>query len=220
MTSRTSTSYLVDPSERIIDVACPICGSKLLEFDIPIFAGQTVTASDCPWCMTHREGPREDARDEIAQRMAEAGVPKEHRRIGPAEGWLSILQAGRAPYIHGKGRARSLMAYRFVRAWVESGGTARVITEYDLYTAKTDEVTGLYTVGLVVIDGLGLSRDPGDWGLAKLAAVVDVRNRASRPTIVTSELMPEALASRLGGYESGIGYTLESLMEKAEVVEA
>ena len=66
-----------------------------------------------------------------------------------------------------------------------------------------------YDASLLVLDDLGAER-PSEWGRDAIAALVQHRHTRRRPTIVTSNYAPSALAKRLGRDDLLIGQRIVS----------
>ena len=203
--------------------ACPHCGAALEPLGAAL-AGRVawVSAAPCPCEGTAREREAEErrraalaAKEEAARRekaLSRAGIPRrywaaEADRPEFAEYIASFAGNGGAGlYIHGgvgagKTHAASAMARLFaeagydvafttakgmlerVKATFDEGGTEAAVARY----AKCD---------VLVLDDLG-KEDATEWSVGTVFSVLDARYEDMRPTIVTSNYAPGALADRL-----------------------
>lgn len=185
--------------------ACPHCGAALEPLGAAL-AGRVawVSSAPCP-C----EGATSEREAEARRR---AGIPRrywaaEADRPEFAEYIASFAGNGGAGlYIHGgvgagKTHAASAMARLFaeagydvafttakgmlerVKATFDEGGTEAAVARY----AKCD---------VLVLDDLG-KEDATEWSVGTVFSVLDARYEDMRPTIVTSNYAPGALADRL-----------------------
>lgn len=203
--------------------ACPHCGAALEPLGAAL-AGRVawVSSAPCPCEGAARERQAEArrraalaAKEEAARRekaLARAGIPRrywaaEADRPEFAEYIASFAGNGGAGlYIHGgvgagKTHAASAMARLFaeagydvafttargmlerVKATFDEGGTEAAVARY----AKCD---------VLVLDDLG-KEDATEWSVGTVFSVLDARYEDMRPTIVTSNYAPGALADRL-----------------------
>lgn len=203
--------------------ACPHCGAALDPLGAAL-AGRVawVSAAPCPCegAASEREAEARRraalaAKEEAARRekaLSRAGVPRrywaaEADRPEFAEYIASFAGNGGAGlYIHGgvgagKTHAASAMARLFaeagydvafttakgmlerVKATFDEGGTEAAVARY----AKCD---------VLVLDDLG-KEDATEWSVGTVFSVLDARYEDMRPTIVTSNYAPGALADRL-----------------------
>ena len=203
--------------------ACPHCGAALDPLGAAL-AGRVawVSAAPCPCegAASEREAEARRraalaAKEEAASRekaLSRAGIPRrywaaEADRPEFAEYIASFAGNGGAGlYIHGgvgagKTHAASAMARLFaeagydvafttakgmlerVKATFDEGGTETAVARY----AKCD---------VLVLDDLG-KEDATEWSVGTVFSVLDARYEDMRPTIVTSNYAPGALADRL-----------------------
>lgn len=203
--------------------ACPHCGAALEPLGAAL-AGRVawVSAAPCPCegAASEREAEARRraalaAKEEAARRekaLSRAGIPRrywaaEADRPEFAEYIASFAGNGGAGlYIHGgvgagKTHAASAMARLFaeagydvafttakgmlerVKATFDEGGTEAAVARY----AKCD---------VLVLDDLG-KEDATEWSVGTVFSVLDARYEDMRPTIVTSNYAPGALADRL-----------------------
>ena len=179
---------------------CPHCGAALDPLGAAL-AGKVawVSAAPCPCEGAAREREAEERRR--AARAAEADRPEFAEYIASFAG-----NGGAGLYIHGgvgagKTHAASAMARLFaeagydvafttakgmlerVKATFDEGGTEAAVARY----AKCD---------VLVLDDLG-KEDATEWSVGTVFSVLDARYEDMRPTIVTSNYAPGALADRL-----------------------
>lgn len=219
-----------EPEPRV----CPHCGAALDPLGAAL-AGRVawVSAAPCPCegAASEREAEARRraalaAKEEAARRekaLSRAGIPRrywaaEADRPEFAEYIASFAGNGGAGlYIHGgvgagKTHAASAMARLFaeagydvafttakgmlerVKATFDEGGTEAAVARY----AKCD---------VLVLDDLG-KEDATEWSVGTVFSVLDARYEDMRPTIVTSNYAPGALADRLA---RGLDQLLESL---------
>lgn len=203
--------------------ACPHCGAALDPLGAAL-AGRVAWVSAAPCPCEGASGEREAearrraalaAKEEAARRekaLSRAGIPRrywaaEADRPEFAEYIASFAGSGGAGlYIHGgvgagKTHAASAMARLFaeagydvafttakgmlerVKATFDEGGTEAVVARY----AKCD---------VLVLDDLG-KEDATEWSVGTVFSVLDARYEDMRPTIVTSNYAPGALADKL-----------------------
>ncbi len=203
--------------------ACPHCGAALDPLGAAL-AGRVawISAAPCPCEGAAREREAEArrraalaAKEEAARRekaLSRAGIPRRYRaaeadRPEFAEYIASFAGNGGAGlYIHGgvgagKTHSASAMARLFaeagydvafttakgmlerVKATFDEGGTEAAVARY----AKCD---------VLVLDDLG-KEDATEWSVGTVFSVLDARYEDMRPTIVTSNYAPGALADRL-----------------------
>lgn len=182
--------------------ACPHCGAALDPLGAAL-AGRVawISAAPCPCEGAARE------REAEARRRAALAAKEEADRPEFAEYIASFAGNGGAGlYIHGgvgagKTHAASAMARLFaeagydvafttakgmlerVKATFDEGGTEAAVARY----AKCD---------VLVLDDLG-KEDATEWSVGTVFSVLDARYEDMRPTIVTSNYAPGALADRL-----------------------
>ena len=182
--------------------ACPHCGAALDPLGAAL-AGRVawISAAPCPCEGAARE------REAEARRRAALAAKEEAARPEFAEYIASFAGNGGAGlYIHGgvgagKTHSASAMARLFaeagydvafttakgmlerVKATFDEGGTEAAVARY----AKCD---------VLVLDDLG-KEDATEWSVGTVFSVLDARYEDMRPTIVTSNYAPGALADRL-----------------------
>ena len=180
--------------------ACPHCGAALEPLGAAL-AGRVawVSAAPCPCegAVSEREAEARRranlaAKEEEARRekvLARAGIPRrywaaEADRPEFAEYIASFAGNGGAGlYIHGGvGAGKTHAASAMARLFAE-GGTEAAVARY----AKCD---------VLVLDDLG-KEDATEWSVGTVFSVLDARYEDMRPTIVTSNYAPGALADRL-----------------------
>lgn len=223
--------------------ACPHCGAALDPLGAAL-AGRVawVSAAPCPCegAASEREAEARRraalaAKEEAARRekaLSRAGIPRRYRaaeadRPEFAEYIASFAGNGGAGlYIHGgvgagKTHAASAMARLFaeagydvafttakgmlerVKATFDEGGTEAAVARY----AKCD---------VLVLDDLG-KEDATEWSVGTVFSVLDARYEDMRPTIVTSNYAPGALADRLA--RRGERVTAEAIASRINSVE-
>lgn len=203
--------------------ACPHCGAALEPLGAAL-AGRVawVSAAPCPCegAVSEREAEARRranlaAKEEEARRekvLARAGIPRrywaaEADRPEFAEYIASFAGNGGAGlYIHGGRRcrqdARRLRHGQAVRRGGLRGripdrqGHARA-REGDVDEGGTEAAVARYAkCDVLVLDDLG-KEDATEWSVGTVFSVLDARYEDMRPTIVTSNYAPGALADRL-----------------------
>lgn len=159
--------------------ACPHCGAALDPLGAAL-AGRVawVSAAPCPCegAASERESEARRraalaAKEEAARRekaLSRAGIP---RRYWAAEAGYDVA------FTTAKGMLER------VKATFDEGGTEAAVARY----AKCD---------VLVLDDLG-KEDATEWSVGTVFSVLDARYEDMRPTIVTSNYAPGALADRL-----------------------
>jgi len=203
--------------------ACPHCGAALEPLGAAL-AGRVawVSAAPCPCegATSEREAEARRraalaAKEEAARRekaLVRAGIPRrywaaEADRPEFAEYIASFAGNGGAGlYIHGgvgagKTHAASAMARLFAEAGYEvafttaKGMLERVKATFD--EGGTEAAVARYAkCDVLVLDDLG-KEDATEWSVGTVFSVLDTRYEDMRPTIVTSNYAPGALADRL-----------------------
>ena len=187
--------------------ACPHCGAALDPLGAAL-AGRVawVSAAPCPCegAASEREAEARRraalaAKEEAARRekaLSRAGIPRRY--------WAA--EADRGLYIHGgvgagKTHAASAMARLFAEAGYEvafttaKGMLERVKATFD--EGGTEAAVARYAkCDVLVLDDLG-KEDATEWSVGTVFSVLDTRYEDMRPTIVTSNYAPGALADRL-----------------------
>ena len=182
--------------------ACPHCGAALDPLGAALAGkGAWVSAAPCPCEAARRE-----------KALSRAGIPRrywaaEADRPEFAEYIASFAGNGGAGlYIHGgvgagKTHAASAMARLFAEAGYEvafttaKGMLERVKATFD--EGGTEAAVARYAkCDVLVLDDLG-KEDATEWSVGTVFSVLDARYEDMRPTIVTSNYAPGALADRL-----------------------
>ena len=166
---------------------CPHCGAALDPLGAAL-AGKVawVSAAPCPCEGAAREREAEErrraalaAKEEAARRekaLSRAGIP---RRYWAAE--ADRPEFAEAGYDVAFTTAKGMLER--VKATFDEGGTEAAVARY----AKCD---------VLVLDDLG-KEDATEWSVGTVFSVLDARYEDMRPTIVTSNYAPGALADRL-----------------------
>ena len=167
--------------------ACPHCGAALDPLGAAL-AGRVawVSAAPCPCegAASEREAEARRraalaAKEEAARRekaLSGAGIP---RRYWAAE--ADRPEFAEAGYDVAFTTAKGMLER--VKATFDEGGTEAAVARY----AKCD---------VLVLDDLG-KEDATEWSVGTVFSVLDARYEDMRPTIVTSNYAPGALADRL-----------------------
>ena len=156
---------------------------------------------------------REEAEAAMARRVAESGIKKRFRSaqtsIPAAVSYLGRFGdiQGRGLYFRGGvGAGKTTAASAIARALVYTGYSVIVTTTLEMLDSiqdtygtgsKSAEGVGRYgRCDLLVLDDLG-KEDATEWSVGTVFSVLDARYEDMRPTIVTSNYAPGALADRL-----------------------
>lgn len=142
-----------------------------------------------------------------------SGIPHLFAVAEPDYERLESLQAGDGLYICGvQGAGKTWMACRVAKGWLSNNlgkvlfaSSVQMLTEInDTYGSRGEseaQVIRRYTCcPLLVVDDLG-KEVPSKWALSRLFTIFDTRYANRRPTIVTTQFGPDALAKRMS--ESG-----------------
>ena len=161
----------------------------------------------------------EDARNESSiRRMTMAGVPSRYRSVTSDQRRNGELKSGKNAYVFGRsGSGKTTMACQMLRGWMDAGmGSGRFVPSVDLIAAAMpggDEslISSCMTCGLLVLDDLGKETHT-QFSNATLFRVVDARYSNKRPTVVTSQLEPSAMARKLA--EGGDSETAGAIVSR------
>lgn len=168
------------------------------------------------------ERVRANARAAIARWLVDAGVPKRYRveldeRLVPPElrAWAGHLpeflrEGGGALLVGSKGTGKTagacwLIQQAYLRApiGVPENGEPEFLPPRCAFVAAADVIdaviekrrdwlTRAATVDLLVIDDWGVGYEGSAWGVAGLDRLVDRRWSELKPTVVTTNMLPEA----------------------------
>lgn len=146
----------------------------------------------------------------LEERALRAGVPKRYLEYAIDLTRIEDLNKGRGAYLFGKqGTYKTTTACSMLRGWLRdnSFGVARfvrattLIDDFnDTYSTRETigQVMGQYSsTGLLLIDDLG-KEVPTARAVSRLWELIDRRYGEMRPTIITTQFRPDALAEQLG----------------------
>jgi DNA replication protein DnaC len=146
----------------------------------------------------------ENARNESSlRRMTMACVPSRYRSVTSDQRRNAEFKSGKNAYVFGRsGSGKTTAACAMLRGWMDAGmGSGRFVPTVDLVAAAMpggDEslISSCMTCGLLVLDDLGKETHT-QFSNATLFRVIDARYSNKRPTVVTSQLEPSAMARKL-----------------------
>ena len=174
--------------------------------------------------MTGKQASRRLEGVALDQEAIACGIPSLFVAAEPDYDMLNALDGGGGLYISGvQGAGKTWLAARVTKAWLSCGrGKARFISSVrllseigDSYSSRNEgelQVIAKYTsCALLVVDDLG-KEVPSQWTLSRLFAIVDDRYANKRPTIVTTQFTPDALARRMS--KSGDNETAMAIVSR------
>lgn len=154
-----------------------------------------------------KEGERISAQVQALQRECElSGMP--HRFSGAPKDstYEEHLSHGGNLWIYGEvGTGKTVEACAVLKDWLSRGRLGRMVSSVQLLTElrasidhgrELDVLARYGSVPLLVLDDLG-QEVPSEWALSRLFEIVDRRYNAALPTVVTSNLSPDAVNKRL-----------------------
>lgn len=155
----------------------------------------------------------------LDERAVRAGVPRRFLKYAIDFTHIDSLNKGRGIYFFGEqGTHKTTTACSMLRAWLKDNpfGMAKFIRATtliddfnDAYSTRDTiaQIMAQYaSVGLLLIDDLG-KEVPTVRAVSRLWELIDRRYGEERPTIITSQFRPDALAAQLGdggGVESSL----------------
>jgi DNA replication protein DnaC len=152
------------------------------------------------------EGTEQAREDASIMRMQMAGVPERYRHVTSDQRRNAELKDGKNAYIFGGsqygGSGKTTLACQMLRGWMDAGmGSGKFVPSVDLIAAAMpggddNLVSSCMTCGLLVLDDLG-KETHSQYANAALFRVIDARYSNKRPTIVTSQLDPSAMARKI-----------------------
>lgn len=226
-----------------VNGACPRCGAATPAYR---FGSAEPTQPLCPACQE-----LVDAEEHESERLREVEAALDRAGAGERmRGWSFdtypdrpaqrvALEVGRtwvAGYLAGErrnlmlfgsvGGGKTGLAWAIVRAVIEGGGDAMIVTFRellaDLRLSFDDKQNGVPIdylraprVALLALDDVGAER-PTDFARDELASLIERRYSRRMPMVITSNYEPEDLARRLGHDDKVVGERILSrLVEDA-----
>lgn len=162
--------------------------------------------------------------EELYRAALKSGIPSLFAVAEPDVEMLDFMKDGIGLYICGvQGAGKTWMASRVTKGWLSCKlGKALFVSSVQMLTEINDtygnrgaserQVIGQYSgCPLLVIDDLG-KEVPSKWALSRLFTIIDTRYANKRPTIVTTQFTPDALARRMS--ESGDTETAMAIVSR------
>jgi DNA replication protein DnaC len=214
---------------------CEFCGRELDPIRVPLPNGEGemlvgYRECDCPEATARREAElreereRERAaeREAFYRRLESAGVPKRYleARHPLAKGMAEAVESGRSLYIWGaNGTLKTTLASAIVRRLVYHGARALMVNSVDMLIevqstygtprAEADVLAKYSTRPVLVLDDLGKEQQT-PWTIARLYSIVNARDGAMLPTVVTSNFDLGSLAERMAAVDESTARAIAS----------
>lgn len=159
---------------------------------------------------------REEA--EEARQLCRAGIPPRYREATHAYAgkMANMARDGQGFYIHGpNGTGKTTLAMAAGIILVHMGVGVCVLSTYDLMDAmrsRRDEDRALFerasTCDVLILDDLGKEASNTAYACERLFAIIDKRDKAGLPTIVTTNYLLSEIAKKIT--EGAIGVAIAS----------
>lgn len=178
---------------------------------------------ECPQHVLDLAGVTRDGRDAAAERLAagaeRAGVPPAFAGASPDASVQGTLRSGRGLWLCGPcGVGKTHAACAMLLGWVASGGRALFATEQGMLAdvrsgfdggGGGDRLLRYCRAPMLAVDDVGKERASG-WVASQLFRLLDERGSHGLPTVVTSQLRPEAWLSSVAEASEPTARALES----------
>lgn len=223
----TSTLNLTQDWEKT--TSCPHCGKTLpmqiVSTSFGVFE-RDFELCDCPQAIADQEVAQARADEQLRREQAEqnaitiakAGIPKRYlnARHANTQMVVDLVREGKGAYIFGgNGTGKSTLAYAAALTLIEQGINVFCVSTYDLMDAmrsRKDEDRIMFekarTCSVLVLDDLGKEASNTEYACEKLFAIVDSRDKAMKPTIVTSNFKLSEIARNIT--EGAVGTAIAS----------
>lgn len=177
---------------------------------------------ECPQYVLDLAGVTRDGRDAAAERLRagaeRAQVPPAFIGAEPDASVQGTLRSGRGLWLCGAcGVGKTHAACAMLLGWVASGGRALFATEQGMLAdvrsgfdgGGGDRLLRYCRVPMLAVDDVGKERATG-WVASQLFRLLDERGSHGLPTVVTSQLRPEAWLSSVAEASEPTARALES----------
>lgn len=229
MPSMTDSEIVLDYSHA---KTCEFCGAALPMLTIPTkfatmgYVPIGYTICDCNESQAKAEQVREENRKAEAEKQAakqeealeRAGIPPRYRNAThvKAEKVAEMVMNGRGFYIHGQnGTLKTTLAAAAGIILVNLGKSVMFVSTYDLMDAmrsRKDEDRTLFdraaSCDVLILDDLGKEASNTAYACERLFAIIDKRDKAMLPTIITSNYKLSAIAKNIT--EGAVGTAIAS----------
>lgn len=178
---------------------------------------------ECPQCVLDMAGVTRDGRDSSADRLRAAseaaGVPPAFMGAQPDLAAQGTLRSGRGMWLCGPcGVGKTHAACAMLLGWVAAGGRALFATEQGMLAdvragfgpeGGGDRLLRYCRAPMLALDDVGKERASG-WVASQLFRLLDERGSHGLPTVVTSQLAPEAWLASVAEASEATARALES----------
>ncbi len=229
MPSMTDSEIVLDYSQA---KTCEFCGANLPMRTIPMkfcstgYAPIGYTICDCDGARLEAERIRKEEQKAEAEQQAakreealeRSGIPLRYRNAthAKAEKMTEMVLNGRGFYVHGKnGTLKTTLAAAAGIILVNLGKSVMFVSTYDLMDAmrsRKDEDRSLFdraaSCDVLILDDLGKEASNTAYACERLFAIVDKRDKAMKPTIITSNYRLSEIAKNIT--EGAVGTAIAS----------
>lgn len=163
--------------------------------------------------LAERERKRKEAEAKYRADIKAAGIPKRYERANHerADEVAKRVEQGGSWYIFGpQGTGKTTLAMAAARKLIWRGRRVFVISSYDLMDAMRsvnkedrDLIKRAKSRAVLVIDDLGKEASNTPHACERLFAIIDTRDKAMLPTIVTSNYKLSELAQKITEGDAG-----------------
>ncbi len=192
---------------------CPHCGAMLPMRMLGVSVGRITSVPighapcGCEGARTAAEAERADDGGAKARRLERAGIPPRYREA--SHPWAAKMAAqaldGQGYFVHGpNGTGKTTLAMAAALLLLELDADVLAMSAYDLMDAmrsRRDEDRSLFeraaSCRVLVLDDLGKEASNTAYSCERLFAIVDRRDKAMLPTIVTSNFSLSTIARRI-----------------------
>lgn len=206
--------------------ACPHCGRELApRYAEVAFGGKPrrvfmgFEECGCEGAVAEREAQakaeeerqRKAEQEAFYRRLESSGVPKRYQQAKHplAAGLAAKVERGASLYVWGaNGTLKTTLAAAIMRRMVYAGVRCEMVNAVDLFIRiqstygtperEADVIERYSKRPFLVIDDLGKEQQTA-WTASRLYAIVNARDGAMLPTVITSNFKLSELAGRMGG---------------------
>ena len=211
---------------------CEFCNALLPRLMLPVAFGNVGAmpigykpcdcegAEEARKAAKEREEREERAKAEAAEErlLGKAGIPKRYRRTShPYAGKMANMAGdGQGFYIHGpNGTGKTTLAAAAGVILAHMGKSVCFLATYDLMDAmrsRKDEDRALFdracSCDVLILDDLGKEASNTAYACERLFAIIDKRDKAEKPTIVTTNYLLSEIAKKIT--EGAVGVAIAS----------